>query len=322
GRCVILIEACEESGSFDLPYYIDELSEQIGTPGLVVCLDAECGNYDQLWCTTSLRGNLTGILRVEVLDEGVHSGAASGIVPSSFRVLRNLLSRIEDQETGEMRLAALHVDVPEQRVSQASAAAGVLGGTVHEKFAWAGSTKPIDSDPRELLLNNTWKPTLCVTGAAGIPDLGSAGNVMRPWTEIKLSLRLPPTLDAKQAGQIVKDALENSPPYGARTEFIVDSAMTGWESPPLAPWLEKAMQSASRAFFDEDAMYMGTGGSIPFMGMLGERFPGVQFLVTGLLGPKSNAHGPNEFLHIETGKRLTACVSSILADYHLGSAGD
>jgi acetylornithine deacetylase/succinyl-diaminopimelate desuccinylase-like protein len=322
GRCVILIEACEESGSYDLPYYIDELSDRIGSPGLVVCLDAECGNYDQLWCTTSLRGNLTGILRVEVLDEGVHSGAASGIVPSSFRVLRSLLNRIEDEESGEMRLASLHVDIPEQRAVQASAAAEILGETVYEKFAWAGTTQPIDTDPRELLINNTWKPTLCVTGAAGIPDLGSAGNVMRPWTEIKLSLRLPPTLDAETAGQIVKDALEISPPYGARTEFVVDSAMTGWESPALATWLEKAMQSASRAFFDADAMYMGTGGSIPFMGMLGERFPGVQFLVTGLLGPKSNAHGPNEFLHIETGKRLTACVASILADYHLSGAGD
>jgi len=317
GRCVILIEACEESGSFDLPYYIDELSDRIGSPGLVVCLDAECGNYDQLWCTTSLRGNLTGLLRVEVLEEGVHSGAASGIVPSSFRVLRSLLNRIEDEESGEMRLTSLHVDIPAQRTAQASAAAEILGEVVYEKFAWAGTTQPIDTDPRELLINNTWKPTLCVTGAAGIPDLGSAGNVMRPWTEIKLSLRLPPTLDAETAGEIVKDALEISPPYGARTEFVVDSAMTGWESPALAAWLEKAMQTASRAFFDADAMYMGTGGSIPFMGMLGERFPGVQFLVTGLLGPKSNAHGPNEFLHIETGKRLTACVASILADYHV-----
>jgi acetylornithine deacetylase/succinyl-diaminopimelate desuccinylase-like protein len=315
-RCLVLIEACEESGSFDLPYYIDELQERIGTPSLVVCLDAECGNYDQLWCTTSLRGNLTGILSVDVLDEGVHSGAASGIVPSSLRVLRSLLSRIEDEKTGHMNLDSLHVDIPVERVAQAETAAATLGNIVFEKFAWAGKTQPIDTDPRELLLNNTWRPTLCITGSAGVPDLGSAGNVMRPSTAFKLSLRLPPTLDAKLAGQIVKDALESSPPYGARTEFLVDSAMTGWESPALAPWLEKAMHTASQAFFHAEAMYMGTGGSIPFMGMLGDKFPGVQFLVTGLLGPKSNAHGPNEFLHIETGKRLTACVASVLADHH------
>jgi acetylornithine deacetylase/succinyl-diaminopimelate desuccinylase-like protein len=315
-RCIILIEACEESGSFDLPYYIDELSDRIGTPDLVVCLDAECGNYEQLWCTTSLRGNLTGVLRVDVLDEGVHSGAASGIVPSSFRVLRSLLSRIEDENTGRMTLESLYAEIPAERVAQAETAATTLGSTVHEKFSWAGTTQAIDTDPKELLLNNTWRPTLCVTGAAGVPDLASAGNVMRPSTAFKLSLRLPPTLDAAIAGQIVKDALERSPPYGARIEFMVDSAMAGWESPALSPWLEKAMQKASRAFFDAEAMYMGTGGSIPFMGMLGEKFPGVQFLVTGLLGPKSNAHGPNEFLHIETGKRLTACVASILADHH------
>ena len=319
-RCVILIEACEESGSFDLPCYIDELSERIGTPSLVVCLDAECGNYEQLWCTTSLRGNLTGILRVDVLDEGVHSGAASGIVPSSFRVLRSLLSRIEEETTGRMRLEALHVNIPTERVEQAEHAAAILGSTVYEKFAWAGTTQPIDTDPMELLLNNTWRPTLCITGGAGVPDLGSAGNVMRPSTAFKLSLRLPPTLDAGTAGQIVKDALESSPPYGATAEFIVDSAMAGWESPALSPWLENAMHTASRAFFDADAMYMGTGGSIPFMGMLGVKFPGVQFLVTGLLGPKSNAHGPNEFLHIETGKRLTACVASIIADHHAKDA--
>ncbi len=315
-RCVIVIEGCEESGSFDLPYYIDELRDRIGTPSLVVCLDAECGNYDQLWCTTTLRGNLTGVLRVEVLNEGVHSGAASGIVPGSVRVLRSLLSRIEDETSGQILLESLFVDIPAERVRQAEAAAETLGASVYEKFAWAGSTSPVASDPCELLLNNTWRPALCVTGARGIPDIGSAGNVMRPMTEFKLSFRLPPTLEATAAGDVVKDALESAPPHGARTSFTVDAAMAGWEAPATDPWLESAMQRASRNYFNSEAMYMGTGGSIPFMGMLGEQFPGVQFLVTGVLGPKSNAHGPNEFLHIATGKRLTACVASVLVDHH------
>ena len=91
--------------------------------------------------------------------------------------------------------------------------------------------------------------------------------------------------------------------------------MGGWNAPETAPWLAESMQAASREFFGRDAMYMGTGGSIPFMGMLGQKFPGTQFLVTGLLGPHSNAHGPNEFLHIATGKRLTACVARVLADH-------
>lgn len=315
-RCVILIEACEESGSYDLPYYIDALSERIGHPSLVVCLDAECGNYDQLWCTTSLRGNVIGTLSVEVLNEGVHSGGASGVVPSSFRVIRSLLSRVEDERSGEIVLPALNAPIPEARVVQARSAAEVLGDSVFEKFAWAGDTRPIADDPVELLLNNTWRPTLCVTGAGLIPDLGNAGNVMRPATALKLSFRVPPTINAEDAGASIKTALETDPPYGCRVRFELESAMSGWDAPPVAPWLERAMHAASGVFFGAPSMYMGTGGSIPFMGMLGERFPGVQFLITGVLGPKSNAHGPNEFLDIATGKRVTACVAQVLADHY------
>jgi acetylornithine deacetylase/succinyl-diaminopimelate desuccinylase-like protein len=314
-RCVILIEACEESGSFDLPYYIDHLAERIGHPSLVVCLDAECGNYDQLWCTTTLRGNLVGTLRAKVVREGVHSGGASGIVPSSFRIIRQLLDRVEDAATGEIRIPALHADIPDSRIQQARAAAEILGDSVWQKFAWAGDTRPVAEDPTELLLNNTWRPTLCVTGAAGLPAVGSAGNTLRPETLLKLSFRLPPTTDAGAAAAAVKEVLEADPPLGAEVAFDVESAMGGWSAPEVAPWLEASMQTASRAFFGADAMYMGTGGSIPFMGMLGEKFPGVQFLVTGVLGPKSNAHGPNEFLHIEKGKRITACVAQVLADH-------
>ncbi len=314
-RCVVIIEFCEESGSFDLPYHIDALGDRIGTPSLVVCLDAECGNYDQMWCTTSLRGNLVGTLSIDVLREGVHSGAASGIVPSSFRVLRALLDRLEDPLSGRIVLQELHDPIPEQRQQQAAAAAQTLGNTVHEKFPWAGNTGPIHEDLTKLLLDNTWGPTLCVTGAAGIPELGNAGNVMRPNTTVKLSFRLPPSTDAQAVAKKVKTVLESDPPYGAQVQFNVESAMAGWTAPILAPWLEQAMQSASERYFDAPAMYMGTGGSIPFMGMLGEKFPGVQFLVTGVLGPKSNAHGPNEFLHLKTARALTCCVASVIADH-------
>ncbi|MFK7888861.1 MAG: M20 family metallopeptidase [Gammaproteobacteria bacterium] len=314
-RCVILIEFCEESGSFDLPYYIDLLNPRIGRPTLVVCLDAECGNYDQLWCTTTLRGNLVGTLKVDVLTEGVHSGGASGIVPSSFRVLRALLSRIENEETGEMLLDELKTDIPQQRQDQADATADVLGATVAGKYPWAGTTGPVVSDVAGQLLANTWEPTLCVTGADGMPAVGSAGNTLRPGTHVKLSFRLPPTADPKRAAEAVKRTLETNPPHGAQVEFHVESAMGGWSAPEVAPWLHDSMVAASQDFFGRDAMYMGTGGSIPFMGMLGEKFPGVQFLVTGVLGPHSNAHGPNEFLHIATGKAITACVARVLMDH-------
>jgi acetylornithine deacetylase/succinyl-diaminopimelate desuccinylase-like protein len=313
-RCVILIEGTEESGSFDLPPYIEALADRIGEPSLVVCLDAECGNYDQFWCTTSLRGNLVGTLGVQVLREGVHSGMASGIVPSSFRIARQLLARVEDASTGKL-IDALWAKIPEARLQQARATAAVLGETVHTKLPFAGSTGPVTTDPYELLLNSTWRPTLSVTGAEGMPSLQNAGNVLRPYTALKLSFRLPPGVNAGAAADAVKRALESDPPYGAQVKFDVESTMGGWDAPPTAPWLEAAIQSASKACFGRDAMYMGVGGTIPFMGMLSEKFPSTQFLVTGVLGPHSNAHGPNEFLDIATGKRVTACVAHIVAEH-------
>ncbi|MEE4160993.1 MAG: M20 family metallopeptidase [Woeseiaceae bacterium] len=320
-RCVVLIEGCEESGSFDLPYYIEQLADRIGEPSLVVCLDAECGNYDQLWCTTSLRGNLTGTLRVDVLTEGVHSGSASGVVPSYFRILRQLLSRLEDESTGKITAGALHVEIPEQRLEQARQAAETLGPSVFEKYPWAVDAPRLSESPYELLLNNTWRPTLSVTGASGIPELVNAGNVQLPGATLKLSFRLPPTCNADAAADAVKAILEADPPPNAKVQFTPDSAMAGWNAPPVAPWLEASMQVASEKFFSKPSMYMGTGGTIPFMGMLGEKFPEAQFLITGLLGPNSNAHGPNEFLHIATGKRLTSCVSQVLMDHYEEFAG-
>ncbi len=314
-HCVVIIEGCEESGSFDLPYYIDMLEDRIGSPSLVVCLDAECGNYDQLWCTTSLRGNLTGQLRVEVLTEGVHSGGASGLAPSSFRVLRKLLSRIEDEDNGQLTVDGLHVEIPQQRIEQAKKAAETLGDTVYEKLPWAIANPEPSESNFELLLNNTWRPTLSITGADGLPALVDAGNVLLPYNTLKLSFRLPPTLDADVAANAVQEALQADTPPLCKVDFDVESTMAGWNAPAIDDWLEASMNKASEAFFGKPSMYMGTGGTIPFMGMLGEKFPDAQFLITGLLGPKSNAHGPNEFLHIETGKRLTSCVAQVLEDH-------
>jgi acetylornithine deacetylase/succinyl-diaminopimelate desuccinylase-like protein len=314
-RAVILIEASEESGSPDLESHIAALGDRLGSPSLVVCLDAECGNYEQLWATTSLRGNLIATLRADVLTEGVHSGTASGIVPSSFRVLREILARVEDASSGSILIEELNVPIPPDRRAQARAAADVLGASVFEKFPMPAGMRPVSNDPFELLLNNTWRPTLSVTGADGLPASRSAGNVLRPQTTLKLSFRLPPTMDSAKAAAVVRSALERDPPYGARVDVTIESAMGGWNAPAVAPWLEKSMHDASRDAFGRDAMYMGTGGSIPFMGMLGQRFPGTQFLITGVLGPKSNAHGPNEFLHVDTAKRVTACVARVLADH-------
>jgi len=311
-RCVILIECCEESGSYDLPAYLDFLSSRIQTPSLVVGLDSGCGNYRQLWGTTSLRGLLNGVLTVEVLTEGVHSGDASGVVPTSFRIARQLIDRIDNAATGVVKDRAFHAAVPNQRKAQARRAAAVLGKEIWRKFPFAGKTRPMHKDLAELVLNRTWRPMLAVTGAEGLPPLASAGNVLRPKTQLQLSLRLPPTVDAKKAGARLKKILESDPPYGARVSYDYGQAASGWHSPQLAAWLEQSVDAASRRHYGRPAMWMGEGGTIPFMAMLGAKFPQAQFLITGVLGPHSNAHGPNEFLHIDYAKRLTACVADVL----------
>jgi acetylornithine deacetylase/succinyl-diaminopimelate desuccinylase-like protein len=315
-RCVVMIEGCEESGSYDLPYYVDHLLPRIGNPSLVVCLDSGCGDWDRLWLTTSLRGIAAGTLTVRVLTEGVHSGDASGIVPSSFRITRGLLSRLEDEASGEIKLQDLYVQIPPQRIEQAKEAARVLGQEVFTKFPFAGGTKPMVDDLGQMVLNRTWRPQLAITGMDGYPAPGDAGNVLLPYSTAKLSLRTPPTLDAKAAVAAMKKALEAEPPHGAVVEFDGGEGQSGWNAPPLAPWLEKAVAEASQEAFGQPAAYMGEGGTIPFMGMLGEKFPNTQFVITGVLGPHSNAHGPNEFLHIPTGKRVTVAVAHMIAAHY------
>ncbi len=320
-RIVGLIETCEESGSYDLMPYIDVLRPRLGDVGLVVCLDSGAGNYDQLWLTNSLRGMASGVLQVEVLTEGVHSGDASGLVPSSFRIMRQVLDRLEDSASGRLLPASFHCEVPPERLAQARATAAILGEELYKRFPWAhydcgGSsqfTLPTTTDPLQALLNRTWIPTLSVTGADGLPDLKNAGNVLRPYTAFKLSLRLPPLVDAAQAVQQLKTLLEDNAPYQAKVTFEGGGAATGWNAPDTAPWLEQALNAASLAHFGAPCGYIGQGGTIPLMNMLSLGFPKAQMMVCGVLGPKSNAHGPNEFLHVPYAKKLTAAVAQVIA---------
>jgi acetylornithine deacetylase/succinyl-diaminopimelate desuccinylase-like protein len=320
-RCVGIIESCEESGSPDLPAYLDLLAPRLGDVALVAGLDSGCGNYEQLWVTTSLRGLVGGTLTVEVLTEGVHSGNASGLVPSSFRIARQLLNRVDDPATGRLLDDVFHASIPGERMEQARRAGAILGDQVWKQFPWIGCNHgpdahahslPTTKDPVEAILARTWRPALSVTGAAGLPSLDSAGNVLRPKTSLKLSLRIPPTVDAERATAVLKKLLEDNAPYNARVTFGADWGATGWNAPETAPWLKRAADEASRSVWGQDAAWMGEGGTIPFMNMLGTKFPRAQFLITGVLGPKSNAHGPNEFLHIPYVKRLTAAVGSIV----------
>ncbi len=322
-RIVGIIETCEESGSYDLLPYVDALRARLGDVALVVCLDSGAGNYDQLWITSSLRGMASGVLKVEVLTEGVHSGDASGLVPSSFRIMRQVLDRLEDSATGRLLPASFHCEVPADRLAQAQATAAILGDEIYKRFPWAhydcgGSTQfalPTTTDPVQALLNRTWKPTLSVTGADGFPEMKNAGNVLRPYTAFKLSLRLPPLVDAGQAVQELKALLEDNAPYQARVTFDGEGGATGWNAPATVPWFESAVNAASQAQFGAPCGYIGQGGTIPLMNMLSKGFPKAQMMVCGVLGPKSNAHGPNEFLHVPYAKKLTAAVAQVIAAF-------
>lgn len=315
-RCVVIIEACEESGSYDLPHYIEHLEERIGTPSLVICLDSGAGNYDQLWLTVSLRGMAAGTLRADVLEEGVHSGYASGVVPSSFRVLRQLVSRLEDENTGQVLPGYLHADIPEERLEQVRKMADALGDDVWQPYPFCDGVGPMADDNVNRILNRTWRPALSYTGVDGMPPLASAGNVLRPHTALKLSMRLPPTVDGEEASENMKRTLEADPPYGAKVSFEADQAATGWNAPAVAPWLHASLDEASQQSYGPGVMYMGEGGTIPFMAMLGDAFPQAQFMITGVLGPNSNAHGPNEFIHIPFARKLTTCVAKVIVDHY------
>ena len=313
-RILILIEFSEESGSPDLPFYMDHCALLIGKPDLVVCLDSGAHNYEQFWTTTSLRGLIGCTVRVDVLTEGVHSGSASGLVPSSFRVLRQLLSRLEDESSGRIILEDLKVDIPQRRIEDAKNLVAALDGE-SDQFPWHGSMNATTDDPIDGTLRQTWEPALSIVGMNGIPAVKDGGNVLRPYTEVKLSMRIPPTLDKEIAIKSMKKALTENPPYDASISVDFDEPATGWNAPELDAWLDNAIQEASHAYFNKPALSMGEGGTIPFMAMLGEKFPKAQFVITGVLGPQSNAHGPNEFIHIPYAKKLTASIASIIQKF-------
>lgn len=314
-RSVILVEACEESGSRDLPYFLGLKDKEVGVPSLVCCLDSGCHNYENLWSTTSLRGLMMADLRVDVLSEAVHSGMASGIVPSSFRIMRQLLDRIENAETGKLP-AICYAAVPAEDIQYAKAAGDAIGNSIFTKFPWVGTTCAVTKDPAEALMGGTQMPALSYTGMDGLPSTQTAGNVLRSHTTVRLSLRTPPSVEPKDVAAYLEKELTRDAPYGAKITFKCEKAQKGWQAPKLAPWLAKALENASQAFYQKSAMYTGEGGSIPFMGMLGEKYPETQFVITGVLGPSSNAHGPNEFLHIDFTQKLVGAVASILLDHY------
>ncbi|MCC6434625.1 MAG: M20/M25/M40 family metallo-hydrolase [Acidimicrobiales bacterium] len=310
-RCLVLIEGSEESGSPHLPAYVEALRDRVGTPSLVICLDSGCADYERLWVTTSLRGMAAGVLSVDITSEGRHSGAVGGAIPSTFRIARRLLERIEDSGSGAVLLPEANVEIPAERVSQAAALVDAIGDGI-DGYPLLDGVDVRVKPGAEIQLDRTWRPALHVIGADGLPPTDLAGNVLRPRTALKLSLRLPPTADPLAATAALERTLTADPPYGAHVTFTPDTPAPGWNAPPLLPWVANALDEASQAHFGRPVGYVGEGGTIPLMGTLQAGFPDAALLVIGVLGPGSNAHGPNEFLHLEMGVRLTACVADLL----------
>ncbi len=310
-RLVLLIEASEESSSVHLATHLETLQPRIGAADLVITLDSFCESYDRLWTSTSTRGVCGGVLEIEVCADDPHSGRASGVLPSSFRILRELLARIEDVATGEVRLAAANVPIPPHRVQEATVAATAFP-RLSSSFRPKPGVQPMAADALGELLNETWRPALEVIGIDGIPHVADAGNVFRSRLAVKLSIRLPPTADTHAVGEELKAVLEADPPFGASVRVVDGARGPGWEAPAFAPWLAAATDEASRRHFGNPVASCGIGGTIPFMGMLGASLPDAQFLLIGVLGPESNAHGPDEFLHLPTVCRVTAVVADVL----------
>ncbi|MDH2903849.1 MAG: M20/M25/M40 family metallo-hydrolase [Actinomycetota bacterium] len=311
GRCVVLIEACEESGSPDLEAYLDHLSDHLGRVELMICLDSGALTYDRLWVTTSLRGLVGVELTVQVLTRGQHSGSASGVVPSSFRILRQLLDRVEDAATGEILVEELHGAIPDAAQFAAREIAREFGDQMYQDLPVVENLALMGDGVAERILNQTWRPTLSLVAMAGLPSPESAGNVLRPFTTALLSFRLPPNVDAARARAALERVLTRDVPEGAHVSVRGHGA-DGWSSPAIAPWLERALEQASQEFFGNGVGYTGEGGTIPFLASLGRRYPGVQFVATGVLGPDSNAHGIDEMLDLPTCVALTNVVANVV----------
>jgi acetylornithine deacetylase/succinyl-diaminopimelate desuccinylase-like protein len=312
GRILVLIESSEESASEDLDAYLEALDQRFGDLALICCLDSGGPSYDRLWTTTSLRGLVDGVLRIDVLTESIHSGLGSGVIPSSFRVLRELLDRVDDSATGDVRLPECWVEIPAERHREIEALAQ-SGLSEVRSLPIVDGLRLEAEDLATLIARGTWQAGLEVTGAEGLPRVVEAGNLYRAQTTVKLSLRIPPTADVAAVAAALQRVLTIDPPQGARVTFTPGHASEGWNAPNLAPWLADAAERSSSSYFSNPASGYGVGGSIPFMAALGAKYPNAQFFSTGALGPDSNAHGINESLFLPAAKAITASIAEIVS---------
>jgi len=312
-RCVLLVEAAEESSSCDLPHYLKKLRSVMGKVSLIICSDVGLHDDKRLWVTNALRGTIKATLSVKVLKGAAHSGTASGIIPSSFRVLRQLLDRIEDPMTGKSLLKSCHVTIPQEHKRAAQKLARLLGKTIYTVLPITTTIKPVTNNLSELLLNRTWRSTLCVTGIAGIPDLQNASNALRPETSAYLSIRTPPTVKPEKVVRELQKILTDNPPYNATITFTPHFHAAGWAATHIAPWLTQVLNHVSLSYFGKPMLQIAEGGNVGVIPLLNEMFPQAQIIPTGAMDMQSHEHAPDESLHLPTAHKITCCLSEILA---------
>jgi acetylornithine deacetylase/succinyl-diaminopimelate desuccinylase-like protein len=313
-RCYGIFETCEETGHEDLSHWLDRLRERCRNVRLLTVLDSTAGDYERLWVTTSFRGLLGATLTVRVLKNGVHSGNASGVVPDSFMIARRLLARVEDSATGSILLKEFHTEVPGERLLQLEKTAEILADQYKTEFPWA-CTPPCAraGNTRDILKLRSWTPQLAVIGAEGLPSIPNAGNVLRPCTSLRISFRIPPHVDGAKAKRALEEKILANPPFGAKVELTDFVIADGWDAKPETDWFRTSADKVSTEIVGKRAAYPSDGASIPIMNRFEELFPDAQFFITGVLGPESNAHGPNEMLHLPYVEKLTRAVARIVS---------
>lgn len=313
-KFVIILEGSEESGSIDLPIYIEEYQQFIGQPDLILALDSGIIDYNRIWLTSSLRGVVSCDLTVKTLTKGVHSGKGSGIAPESFMIIRKLLSKLEDYND-QSRMKDFEVEIPDSEKTKISKAVEVMGDDWCSKIPILPGMKLLGDTPTDRLINWTWKPALTVAGARGIPNVKDAGNVLRPYTTLYLSIRTPPTFDGILNGKKILEDITNQTPFNSTVLIENYEAFNGSLIKEPSDNLKSQIDNLAKNYISGGMAQIPVGISIPFTTIFSQYFPKSQILVTGCAGVDSNAHGPNERLNLSYTKNFICSFVHIFSVY-------
>lgn len=280
---VLFVEGEEEAGSPSFEAFLETYKEQLKADVIIV---ADSTNYtaETPALTVSLRGNVTINVTVRTLDHALHSGMFGGAVPDAFLAFNSVISSCyaEDGSCVIPGIQGYDMKTPPYTEAQVRAESGVL-----ENVQLIG---------RGTILNRLWnEPTLTVTGM-DIPPVSEASNTLLPSVRARLSLRIPPNVDATVAAENIIQFLHEHVPFGA--ELTCDDVNVGQGYQVADDEASEQVREAMALAWSAKVVDIGVGGSIPFIASFAEAFPAASVLVTGVEDPDSRAHSPNESLHV------------------------